>query len=145
MSERIVAAFSTFFGGVGVIICVVALVWGIAYLTDRISLWRSGALTAQEYEERQSGLAGLLMDERSQIYRAFFDKRSFPYHKAAASKEEDRGTDDLEAQTPEGITDKIGESCSGELSIDDDAFAPSCSICLNEYSKCWYLIVLQGF
>jgi len=155
-SQRIVTAVVTFFAGVGVIIGVVLVVYAVSYLADRFSCMGEGALTEEEFEERQnaseftiqSGLAGLLTNERNQIYRALFDKRSFPYHKAPTEDEKVTGKGekavDLEAQTTGTETEKESsvdnheddddndDEASGELSV-DNVNAPTCSICLNEY------------
>jgi hypothetical protein len=155
MSDRTITAIVTFFSGLGVIIGVVLVVYTLAYLADRFSCASSGALTAEEYEERQnaslltiqSGLAGLLTDERNKIYRVFFDKQSFPYHKPPEEEMED-----LEAQTQkknngtakEEPSNKVEDQVSDELSI-DDADAPSCSICLNEYRKFWFVLLPRNF
>lgn len=86
-AERIKFAVVVFVAGIAVISGIVVLVYSFAYLVDILGCFNSATLTAEEVAERrmatgvtiESGLAGLLADERARIYRFFFDALSFPY------------------------------------------------------------------
>ena len=118
------SAVITFFAGLGIILGSILLVYACVFIVDRLAFFNTAILTAGELEERrtastltrQAGLAGLLKDERNQIYRTFFEKWSFPYYyKAPEGKEESRGNEgeDLEGQSK-------AESLDGQIREDQE-------------------------
>jgi hypothetical protein len=155
-----------FLASVAVFLCLVLLAYAVAYAADRISCFNVSQyiLTPEELEERrtassltrQSGLAGILSSERIQIFRSFFEKRSYPYHKK--KKVEDDDDDDIEAQKKDSDrkdepiktdTQSTGKDSdeSAEKKPKDSGTANetkaedqnsedpngTCAICLNEY------------
>jgi len=142
--DIVINAIVTFFGGFAVIIGIVALVYGVSVLADRLSCMNVETLTAEEIEQqrlasnvlRDVGLAGLLKEERVKIYRAFVEARSFPYSKpdAAETTPDDAETTPDDPETPqEDKSGKDAKACNCET--EDDSDAPTCSICLNEYEN----------
>jgi hypothetical protein len=139
------------------------------FLADKILCVQSAIMTAEELEARRhastltikAGLAGLLKEERDQVFRTFFEKQSFPYHEGGERKvgKVDEITVDLEAQADYGKeddqshktehpdfdpSDKVDEThkCDDPLdavqavdTADEDVGGPTCSICLNVYGK----------
>jgi hypothetical protein len=155
-----------FFSGVASFLCLVLAAYAVAYAADTISCFNVSQyiLTPEELEERrtassltrQSGLAGILSSERVQIFRTFFEKRSYPYHKK--KKVEDDDDDDIEAQKKDSDrkdepikTDKqstgknLDETTEKKTKYSETAnetkaedqnsedLNETCAICLNEY------------
>lgn len=178
-AERARYATAVFFGGAATILGIVAAVFLVSLCADRLSCINVATLTAEELEARRlatsvtrkSGLAGLLVSERVRVYRAFFEKRAFPYFKAP-EENENENDDDVEAQKkpketdseiPKGETDvqslddddkseeEAGENQEGgnENEKNDDEGkendAPACSICLNEYGTYLEDVIVAGF
>ncbi len=179
---RVATAFAVFFSGLAVIVATVLVVYVFSYMADRLTCFNAAILTEEELEERrnasrvtiQSGLAGLLKDERNSIYRSFFEKGSFPYSKTPATSQDENDTSgndeqvDVEAQETvnpveilssedvQGETDTVdkesmqnGAEATTYQSIDpcmaiDDEHSPTCSICLNEYGKFFIISVVVG-
>ena len=128
ITERQSNASVIFFAGVAVILGMLLVVFTV-YIVGK----RRSSLSADEMEQqriastvmRDAGLAGLLKEERVKIYRAFFEKRSFPYSKP----------DDAET-TQEDKSGKGAKVCNCETEDDGiESDAPACSICLNEYGR----------
>lgn len=154
-------AFAVFFSGIAVIVATVLVVYVFTIMADRLTCFDAAVLTEEELEERrnatpvtiQSGLAGLLKEERNRIYRSFFEKRSFPYHKVNNDhgKETNHGVVDLEVQPTQNIEeqrtierDVATKEFEDTIPVDTtvEPCTPTCSICLNEYGK-WHAIAFH--
>ena len=153
--ERLGTIFTVFLAGIAAIAAMVFTVFLFTFLMDKISFCNTAVLTEEEMEERrnatrvtkQSGLAGLLKDERNRIYRVFFERRSFPYLQAPETttatqmKEHHDTKEDMdvpqesnEDERNENKHVESGDSIVKESDIEDGQ-APTCSICLCEYGK----------
>mmetsp|Transcript_23959 Transcript_23959/g.42055 ORF Transcript_23959/g.42055 Transcript_23959/m.42055 type:complete len:261 (+) Transcript_23959:135-917(+) len=131
--------FITLLAGIAVIIGVVVLVYLMSIVFDKycccLQRTENYTLTPEELEERQrasnltrrAGLAGILSDERSRIFRHFFTQRTLTYRKPPTA-DEGRGSE-------------MGPSvsCTEETSDGDDQEARdptvACPICLSEYTE----------
>jgi hypothetical protein len=165
--DTVKSATIVFFSGVAVFLCLVLSAYAVTYAADTTCCFNvsHSILTPEELDERrtassltlQSGLAGILSSERIQIFRTFFEKRSYPYHKK--KKVEDDDDDDIEAQTMKDSdrkdepikTDtqstgkdsdetaekktKYSETANETKAEDQNSEDPNgtCAICLNEY------------
>jgi hypothetical protein len=165
--DTVKSATIGFFSGVAVFLCLCLIAYAIAYAAKTTSCFNASRyiLTPEELDERrtasslirQSGLAGILSSERIQIFRTFFEKRSYPYHKK--KKVEDDDDDDIEAQTKKDSdrkdepikTDtqstgkdsdetaekktKYSETANETKAEDQNSEDPNgiCAICLNDY------------
>lgn len=138
--ERIGASFTVFFAGVAAIVATVLTVYLFTFLTDKISCFDDAVLTEEEMEERrnatrvtkQSGLAGLLRDERNRIYCVFFERRSFPYLRPPETLMDNDAPYNLDVgqESNEQEMDEIKQANENDV---EDGQAPTCSICLSEY------------
>jgi hypothetical protein len=162
--DTVKSATIGFFSGVAVFLCLWLVAYAIAYVAKTTSCFNASQyiLTPEELDERrmassltrQSGLAGILSSERVQIFRTFFETRSYPYHKK--KKVEDDADDDIEGQTKKysDIKDQPIKTDTQSTGKDSDESAPkdsetanetkaddqnsedpngTCPICLNEY------------
>jgi hypothetical protein len=155
--------------GLAAVAAMILFVYFIIYVADEVLCVQSAVMTAEELEARRlastitikAGLAGLLKEERDEVFRTFFEKQSFPYHEAGEHKvsKVDEITVDLEAQPGCGKeddqshktehpdfdpSDQVDEThkCDDPLdaaqaveTADEDVGGPTCSICLNVYGK----------
>lgn len=144
----------------------VVAVYLFTFLADKISCCNTAVLTEEEMEERrnatrvtkQSGLAGLLKEERNKIYHFFFESRSFPYlrppetpplvNTSISSINDDTPTDmDHSRESNERELDEKKHATTVKEADMEDGQAPTCSICLCEYGKLCRnneLLVLNG-
>ena len=114
------------FAGVAIILLLIVFVYAFAVLVDRISCLNASAdvLTPYELEERRTAtslmkranIAGILAEERVRVFRAFFEKRSMPYHKPKDDTTEQKATaeagHDIEAPKDSTVKTRQPKSCS---------------------------------
>jgi hypothetical protein len=159
VTNRVKNAVVLFFSGCAIILGLLLFVYLIATALDRLMCFTSeNTLTSEELEERrvasnltrEAGLAGMLSSERSRVFRAFFEKSSFPYQKP--SEDDD---DDIEAQkkkedsemelkdssemASKGVKEAKAQEDESESSVENEAEGGEnseggvCAICLVEY------------
>jgi hypothetical protein len=135
--------------GLAVIIAVVVTVYILTICFDKCTKSSTNyTLTPEELVERQhasnltkrAGLAGILPEERSVIFRTFFNQHTLTYTPTPTNIEED-GIDNSETTT----TSKSIEPSDDVDNIEDqkEASESSCPICLSEYGKLRLLVLFS--
>lgn len=168
----VATGFITLLTGLAGVAAMVLAVYVFSYAIDRLSCFESAIFTAEELEARRyastvvikAKLAGLLTNERDQVFRTFFERQSFPFRRDVAECGNDNHDDnetivvDLEAQQegdgerkddPNDRNETEGDALEVVQPVkseDDDAGGPSCSICLNIYGEQRrYIVAVKAF